>query len=251
MNLSVGCGSPNPNLSQNITHEIITSMAILTQQSQGSFWIWAGMVSHNQALSLTMAALSLAWSCITKQTGHSRDSVQAGVCQSSWGKRPGSQAVSIFFSPDLFHKKAMYAHASWRDSGFPTAFFLAHWFSNELRRLNLQCQTPGLSCPICDLNSSLPKETLYFYNPTPFCDPFQGNRLPSACFPSLPTQLCVDLSYSLVCMAVFLPVSRWFSVRMTPHVNVFLMYLSGQVCSVNSDEFSVLLLNDLNLFLQM
>ena len=44
-------------------------------------------------------------------------------------------------------------------------------------------------------------------------------------FSSLLTLLHVYLSYNLGCTGVLLPVFNWFSVRITPHVNVFLVCL--------------------------
>lgn len=156
--------------------------------------------------------------------------MQAGVCQSSWGKRPGSQTVSIFF-PWTYFIKSNVCTCFMKRFRVSYSLLLIYWFSNELSRLNLQCQTPGLPCVSnMWLKQFTPKENLYFYNPTPFCDPFQGNRLPSACFP-FPFLLSYVIS-SIACFYSSLSASLQivFSEN-DSHVNVFLMYLSGQVCS--------------------
>ena len=65
---------------------------------QVPFWIWAGTVSHNWALSLTMAVLTLVRGCIMKQLGHRRSSAQAGGCQSSCAKEARVPCSFHFFT---------------------------------------------------------------------------------------------------------------------------------------------------------
>ena len=47
------------------------------------------------------------------------------------------------------------------------------------------------------------------------------------------TQLHRDLSYSFGCIRDLLTVFSWFSVRIVPHVDIFLMCLSGEMSSVS------------------
>lgn len=89
--------------------------------------------------------------------------------------------------------------------------------------LSSLCQTPGLWCPICDSNCSLPREDLCLCL-TPSSSESPG-RLWLDHFPSLLTQFHVDLSYSLGYIWAFLPVSSQFSVRKFPQVDVFLKWL--------------------------
>ena len=53
---------------------------------------------------------------------------------------------------------------------------------------------------------------------------------------SLPTQFCVCLSCNLRCTRVFLPVSKLFSVRSGPHVDMFLMCFWEEVQSASSSS---------------
>ena len=55
---------------------------------------------------------------------------------------------------------------------------------------------------------------------------------------SLPVPNCVDISYSIGCTRIFLPVSSLSSVRSDPYVNVFSMYLWGKEMSVYSSSWS-------------
>lgn len=58
-------------------------------------------------------------------------------------------------------------------------------------------------------------------------------QIPSDHFSSSPTRFCMDLSYSLGCGRVFLPVSTLLSVRTAPHVDIFLIYLWKEVSSAS------------------
>ena len=60
------------------------------------------------------------------------------------------------------------------------------------------------------------------------------NRSWSDCFSFLLSQIHVDLSYSLGCIRVFLPISSLFSVRTTSHVDAFPMFSWGKVSSASS-----------------
>ena len=63
--------------------------------------------------------------------------------------------------------------------------------------------------------------------------PLRGAGAGPDCFSFLPSQVHVDPSYSLVCMRVFLPVSREFTACIVPHLDVFLMCLWGRwICMV-------------------
>ena len=99
--------------------------------------------------------------------------------------------------------------ASWLSS--PTSL----WGSSSL------CRTPGLVCPVSGWNHSLPWEDLCPCNLSFPLSPLPGHRSWPDTF--LPTGFHVDISYSLGCTGVFLPVSRSFPVRTVPHVDVFLL----------------------------
>ena len=64
--------------------------------------------------------------------------------------------------------------------------------------------------------------------------PSQEHRSQPDRFSSFPTELHMDFSNSLDCVGVFLPVSSYFSVRLVPPVNVFLMCLWEEVSSMCS-----------------
>ena len=63
--------------------------------------------------------------------------------------------------------------------------------------------------------------------------PVYSPFLTRLCFSTL-TPLHMDLSYSLGCRGVFLPVSSYFSLRIVAHVGAVLMYPSGEVSSMSS-----------------
>ena len=78
-----------------------------------------------------------------------------------------------------------------------------------------------LGCPVSGWNHSLPGEDLCPCNLSFPLSPLPGHRSWPDTF--LPTGFHVDISYSLGCTGVFLPVSRSFPVRTVPHVDVFLL----------------------------
>ena len=85
------------------------------------------------------------------------------------------------------------------------------------------CWTPGLGCPVCGLNCSLPKEDLPAYVILPsFCVISLGHRYWPDCFFSfLPESVWMFL-YRTGYRKVFLPVPTLFSVRIAPHVDAVL-----------------------------
>ena len=105
--------------------------------------------------------------------------------------------------------------ASHSPSVSPTSCPTSLWGSSSL------CRTPGLVCPVSGWNHSLPGEDLCPCNLSFPLSPLPGHRSWPDTF--LPTGFHVDISYSLGCTGVFLPVSRSFPVRTVPHVDVFLL----------------------------
>ena len=95
------------------------------------------------------------------------------------------------------------------------------------------CQIPGLSCPICDLNCSFPKENIHLLNlPLPL-HPLPGAQVPiwsSFLFPSY--IMCVSFLQPCLCRSPSLGFQ--FSVRILPHGDVFAMWLWREVSSTSS-----------------
>ena len=92
------------------------------------------------------------------------------------------------------------------------------------------CQTLGPGFPILGSNYSLPREDPHLSNPFPL-NPFPGHMYLPDNFSFLPTQFHFLYPYL---SGVVLPVFSQFSVRILPHVNVFLMCLWGEVSSISS-----------------
>lgn len=113
-----------------------------------------------------------------------------------------SRAASISHSPSVSPKGFQ---TNYRDSFFP-------------------CQIPRLGYPTYGLNLLLPREVLLACDiPFFFCVSSWGHRFQFDHIHSLPTQLNVDLFYGFGYGRVFPPVSSSFSMRVSLHVDVFLM----------------------------
>ena len=95
------------------------------------------------------------------------------------------------------------------------------------------CQIPGLTCPICDLNCSLPREHIHLLNlPLPL-HPLPGAQVPiwsSFLFPSY--LMCV--SFLQPCLYRSPSLGFQFSVIILPHGDVFVMCLWREVSSTSS-----------------
>lgn len=115
--------------------------------------------------------------------------------------------------------------------GFLLLLCQSHWFSNQLRRLDFL---------VLDHRARVPH--LWFKLLTPLVESVDPGIPPPLClllgtqvltwffsFPFLPNCVSVDVSYSLGCRRLFLPVSNLFSMRIALHVEVFLMCLQGRV----------------------
>ena len=116
-------------------------------------------------------------------------------------------------------------------SGFLTALYKFHWFSNQLM---------ALIFPMSDSRAGV--SNMWFElltpqggspNPDSSVSPLMGCESWTDLFSSLPTQFCVYLSYNLGCTRGFLPVSKLFLVRIVPRVDMFLMcFWGGGVISI-------------------
>lgn len=85
--------------------------------------------------------------------------------------------------------------------------------------------TPGLGSPVCALTCSLPRVGVHLCALTFPLRPLPGAEIPNpSAFSSCPTPLCVYLSLwdgDRSCIEVLLPVSSSFSVKIIPHMDVF------------------------------
>ena len=128
----------------------------------------------------------------------------------------------ILLSPPCFRSKQVYVHSLWVGSWFVTAFLLVPLGFRLSKGFLSSCfWTLGLGLPIYGLICSHPREDLCPCNPLPFCVPSYGHRFWPGPFSFLPTQFCVDISYSLGCTRVFLQVFSLFSVGIVPHVDLW------------------------------
>ena len=118
--------------------------------------------------------------------------------------------------------------------GFSSRFLCP---SDSPSRQGVMCptfRTPGLGPPVCGLTHSLPRMSVHMCDLLFPLSPFPGAQVPTQCFFSHPTLLCLYLSYSLGCTGVLLTVSSYFSVRNVLHVDAFLICLWWKVSSTSS-----------------
>ena len=139
----------------------------------------------------------------------------------SWETRqPRSSPVSAL---SVLPRGQASEHAAHHQSpAFPQPSCLPQRSSNQPRQLVSPHRTPGPRRPVCGSRLSLPSVFTFVFSLSSESPPREHRSQPDR-FPSLPAQLCVDLSHSLGCTGVLLPVSSSFSVRNFPHVDVVLM----------------------------
>ena len=142
-----------------------------------------------------------------------------GTCQGSHGKAgrhwssPQSTLSALPQEQGSIH--ALFTHR------LPTALLLVPAALQATKGACLPCggcQEWGAQCVACTAYS--PGQISLFLSV-----PSQKHRSQPDHFFSLPIWFHINLFYSLCCIGVFLSVSRLFSVRTVPHVDVFLMYL--------------------------
>lgn len=95
-------------------------------------------------------------------------------------------------------------------------------------------QIPGLSCPICGLNCSLPRENIHMLNLVLPLNPLPGAQVPICSWFIFPSYLIMCVSFLQPCLYRSPSLSFQFSVRILPHGDVFVLCLWREVSSTSS-----------------
>lgn len=150
--------------------------------------------------------------------------VVSRVCLSLWiGKYGGAIDARASFSLPWLSAK-LHTWSLRVESRLLQPCHLTWWVFQSASGPVFPCRTQGLGCqrPACS-----PGWGVHPYRPSPPYRAFPGLQVPTQCFFLCPTWLHGDLSCSFGCIRVFLPISSWFSVRIVPHISVFLMCCAG------------------------
>lgn len=122
----------------------------------------------------------------------------------------------------------------------------SHWFSNQLM---------GFIFPVVDLRAGVPKEwlellvpkggSLSLLIPSPILCPPLGVQILNTSFSSLPTRLCVDLSFQFSWRKAVLLCPSLISAREVIYIVVVLMCLWEEVCPASSYSAILIIFGEL------